>query len=69
MLCKQNINFGMWHRAMPSNTKPNKLFNQSAQFVLVKKYFVIVAVNFGTYTKAIIRLNLSKIKIHKRDST
>lgn len=54
---------------MPSNTKPNKLFNQSAQFVLVKKYFVIVAVNFGTYTKAIIRLNLSKIKIHKRDST
>jgi len=69
MLGKQNINFGMWHTAMSSNTKPNKLFNHSAQFVLVQKYFLIVAANFGAYTKAIIRLNLSEIKMHKRDTT
>ena len=71
VLCKQNINLGTWHtdRPMPSKTRPNKHFNQSAHFVLVKKYFLIVAANFGTYTKAIITLNPSKIKIHKRDTT
>jgi len=57
----------MWHTVMPSNTKPNKLFNQSAEFVLVKKYFLIVAANFGAYTKAIIML--SKIKMDKPNTT
>ena len=69
VLRKQNINLGMWHTAIPSSTKQNRHFNHSALFILVKKYFLIVAAYFGAYTKAIIRLNLSKIKMHKRVST
>jgi hypothetical protein len=68
VLGKQNINLAMWRTAMPSNTK-NIHFNHSAQFVLVKKYFLIVATYFGAYTKAIFGLNHSKIKMHIRDTS
>jgi hypothetical protein len=69
VLGKQNINLAMWHTAMPSNSKPNILFNLSAQFVLVKEYFLIVAAYFVAYTKAIFRLNLSKIKRYIPDTS
>jgi hypothetical protein len=69
VLGKQNINLAMWHTAMPSNTKSSIHFNHSTQFVLFKKHFLIVAAYIAAYTKAIFSLNLSKIKIHKRDTT
>jgi hypothetical protein len=58
----------MWHRAMPSNTKPNTNLIIRHSLLLVKKYFLIIAAYFGPYTKATIRLNCSKIKMHNRDT-